>query len=209
MRATRQIWVSGAVGVCLLGIGLRRWAQIQPVGSWDSIAFSRTSPRLHLTPADLALQDARRWRLRAMMRVNAEREAIQEWDPRMEDTRVPYSAALEPWRLEQMAMDRGGHLRRARKAALRAATLARRHDEKHRASEHLARIEHELGHHEAELQQAQRLMELAPRDPISLTLMGRAAACNGRTDLAQRTEAALAALNAIRNRVRPPLTHYP
>jgi hypothetical protein len=144
-----------------------------------------------------------------MMAVNAERDAIQEWDPHMEDPRVPYSAALEPWRLEHMAIDRHGYLRRAQQAALRATTLARSREEKHRASEHLARIEHELGHHEAELKQAERLMEPAPRDPISLTLMGRAAMCNGRKDLARRTEAVLATLKAVRDRSRPPLDHYP
>ena len=78
-----------------------------------------------------------------------------------------------------MAADRGGHLRRARAAAQRAATLARTPDEAYRTARLRFLIEHEAGHHPQDLEQARLMMKLRPEDPESRTVLSCAAQCNG------------------------------
>jgi hypothetical protein len=79
-----------------------------------------------------------------------------------------------------MAADRSGYLSRAREAILRAATLAQRPDEAYQAAEWRALIEHEAGHHQAELEPVRELVEYAPRDPRTLAALRRARGCTGR-----------------------------
>jgi hypothetical protein len=119
------------------------------------------------------------------MEVNSEREVMEEWDPDAIDGPASRSAAIEGWRLQQMASDRGGHLLRAREAAQRAAALARTRTETYRAAEHLARIEHEAGRHAEELRQARKMTKLAPANPISPITLRRALTCTGQDLLPQ------------------------
>jgi hypothetical protein len=132
---------------------------------------------------------ARDYRRRGLLAVKQELETVDGWDPA-----GMARDADERWRQEQLAQDRSGDLHRARIAAEKAMTIARTPDETFRATELLARIECDLGRHEVEFQQSQRLIALQPQDPRSLLALRHAAYCTGRTRLARRTEAALRAL---------------
>jgi tetratricopeptide (TPR) repeat protein len=179
-RSAGRSRLLGALGLCLLSTPLLRLGLPQAPGrargEMPSSAYLLTSrtPRPGRSPADQALWEARGWRGRALLETNQQREALEAWDPEAME-----SVKAEVWRLQQMACDRSGHLRRARAAAQRGAALARTPLEAYRAAEYLARIEHEAGDHQAELRHAQRLIALAPRNPGSIILLRRAAICNG------------------------------
>jgi hypothetical protein len=124
--------------------------------------------------------------------VNREREALEAWDPE-----ALAGASQEPWRRQTMARDRTGNLRRALVHARAAATLARTAEESYRATQLLALLEHEAGHHEGELQQAQILMALAPRNPVSVAYLRRAMRCNGLEPWARWADDALHTLEDV------------
>jgi hypothetical protein len=125
------------------------------------------------------LRAASWYRMQAKIAVNREREALESWDPAAFGNGGHQSVDPEAWRLSQMALDRSGDLHRARALALRAAALARGPDEAYRAVELLVLVEHELGHHRQELQQARNLVALRPRSQRSLMILRRAAGCSG------------------------------
>jgi hypothetical protein len=78
-----------------------------------------------------------------------------------------------------MARDQHGHLDRARAAARRAVSRARTPKEAYEAALLLTRVECDAGCHDQGLEQAYRLMQLAPHDPLSLNAFRRASCCNG------------------------------
>src|SRR5438309_10365078 len=100
----------------------------------------------------------------------------------------------DSWRRLLMARDREGYLQRARVAALRGVAVARTPKETYQAPVVLAQIEHDAGHHAAELKQALRLMTLAPQNPDALEVLRRGARCNRRGALARPADTALAAV---------------
>lgn len=140
------------------------------------------------SPAEAALREAARYRTRAKIAVSEGREVLENWDPQG-------VAGVDPeqWRLQVLAADRHGDLRRALAAARRAASLARTTDEEYRAALLLVLLEHETGHHEAELEPARRLVALAPRKRTSLLVLRRVAQCNRLSSLEQHATAALKA----------------
>jgi hypothetical protein len=134
-------------------------------------------PRLGLV--DETLHEARIWRRRAMMAVNDQREAMEAWDPNAAGPPTVNGLTSESWRLQQMAWDRCGYLRKAQAAALRAEKLARSPSEQCRVADHLARIEHELGHHREEFRWARRMAALQPGSPAAMATMQRALTHSG------------------------------
>jgi hypothetical protein len=107
--------------------------------------------------------------VRATQAVNREREALEEWDP----AAVPPSES-EAWRLQLMARDRSGELRRAREAARQAATLARTPQDAYEAALLRARLEGDAGDLDIEWGQAERLIALQPHNPLSRIALRRA-----------------------------------
>jgi hypothetical protein len=106
--------------------------------------------------ADQALREAVVWEIRA-------RQTAHEGDEAPSGTgQEPLMGAGGATYRRRLADDAGGDLRRARRAALRAAQLARSPDEARRAAELLARLEGEA----------------APR---SRGVLRRAPRCSGRT----------------------------
>jgi hypothetical protein len=93
-----------------------------------------------------------------------------------------------------LAQDRRGYLARARAAARRAAALARTPEEAARSAGVRARLECYAGQHEAELQQARRLVALTPRKPIAWMAIRRAGQCMGQRTLVRQADANLAVL---------------
>src|SRR5438445_11936369 len=76
-----------------------------------------------------------------------------------------------------MAALPGGDLDCARAAARRASVLAQTPEEAGAAAELLALIEHETGHHAAELRYARSLVELQPRRSRAWMVLQRAERC--------------------------------
>jgi hypothetical protein len=177
--------IAGTVGLGLLGVLLAWWACPSHRLPSTAIPPPRIGPAPN-TPFGTTLREARRWRGRAVTAVQYEGLASDE-----AGTGVP----REPLRLQQMARDERGYLRRALVGARRAAALAHTTDEKYRAIALLACIEHEAGHHEAELQQAQQLVRLRPRNWHPLIILRRAAACNGLEPLERQADETIVALS--------------
>ena len=96
--------------------------------------------------------------------------------------------------LQQMSRHRHGEMRRAPAPARRTAVLARIPGKAYEAVVLLARIDCDAGDHKAELEQARRLMALAPRRRVSLTVLWRAASCNGLASVERQPDLALQTL---------------
>jgi hypothetical protein len=92
----------------------------------------------------------------------------------------PYQAAL---RLSQR-----GDLRQAEAAAQKAAALSRSQAERYKVAFFLAQVEHKLGNHRAEMEQARRMLVMQPRIPLSVTTVWRAARCNRLKALERRMQ---------------------
>jgi hypothetical protein len=95
-----------------------------------------------------------------------------------------------------MALDQGGFLSRAASAARQATALARTPAEAYAATETLALVECNRGHHAMELIAARRLMALDPGRERSLLWLRRAARCNGLASVEQKVNRELAARTA-------------
>jgi hypothetical protein len=111
-----------------------------------------------------------------------------------QEARDPIGAAAmdgEAWRRGLLAVDRGGLLRRALRAARQASALASNPEEASRAAELLVMLECDAGHHREELRQARRLVALQRRSLRSLTVLLRAARCNDLEPLARQIAAEL------------------
>jgi hypothetical protein len=173
------------LGLCLLGVPLLRLGF--PLGQrgahsaapGQGLAWVGTPVPQRRTGCDAVLWEARGWRRLAIQEVNRERERLDAWDPE-----AMAEIDQEAWRLQRMALDPSGHLRRSVVVARRAAALARTPAEQYRAAEHISRIAHEVGDHREELRQARRLMKLAPQNRISQLLLRRALRCGVRKPLA-------------------------
>jgi hypothetical protein len=116
--------------------------------------------------------------------VNRDREALEAWDPQ-----VGAEVGAEAWRLQQMSVDRGGGLRRARALARQAAAQSRTPQDAYDAAELLVLIEHESGHPAAELHYARTLVVLQPRQSRAWMVLRRAMRCY-RTDRSLALDAA-------------------
>jgi hypothetical protein len=121
------------------------------------------------TPSQVAWQTAQwQWML-AQQAVCRQIEALEEWDPEAMNGSAP-----EVCRRQLLARDASGGLRRAREAAIQAQTLAQTPREAYRATLLRLRLEREAGHHQAELQQARRLLQLAPESESAWWCLQRA-----------------------------------
>jgi hypothetical protein len=128
-----------------------------------------------LTNAQILLRRAARERFLARRATMAEIESVESWDPRAAATIDP-----EAMRLDTMARDKGGHLRRARDLAYEAETAARTGEEARAALLLQVIAEHELGRHDLELRRAAVLRDLAPNDYQIRAIYRRVQRCQER-----------------------------
>jgi hypothetical protein len=177
-KNTSWIYVSGTMTLCLLSASLQ-WHDHRSASSISSEAphlphlVTRWTPGMRGTAAEEALLDARHWRLKAMVVVNQERDAMESWDPHSTD-----GVNQEMFRRQLMAQDRGGYLHEAHRRAYRALALAQNPSDTYRILEALACIECECGHHPAELKLARRLVGMSTADPMARMVLHRAERCN-------------------------------
>jgi hypothetical protein len=184
---TAGAWIVGTLVLCLVQ-GYLLWRPAITVSrglapSYPGIALIRPAPPLlrpnvrprsghHGDPAAIALDEARWWRMQAMVLANADREAIEGWG-------LADSADPEVLRRQLMQRDRCGYLHRARTAALRAASLVHKNRQQaYRAAELLVCIECESGDHQTELQHARKLLALAPHNWTTQMVLNRAERCS-------------------------------
>jgi hypothetical protein len=168
MRSMQRRTLVGAgllFGLCLVALP---WRQPQSPVS----AQPHSTAPLPRSAAGVALWQARRYRTRAKLAWGELRGKVDAWDPQ-----ASAATDIESWRLQQLAADRDGNLREARRWALQAARLARTGDEAYRATELLVLLDHEQGHHEAEFQEAQKLLKLAPGSARARMSLRRAQLC--------------------------------
>ena len=184
---TRRTSIAGAMGLGLglaLMLPLARQAWMRPAAPMLAAPGEPFSLRARRGPSEAARRTGWWYRVRAQLAVNRGREALEAWDPRP-------LAAVDPevWRLQQLAADPTGDLRRARAQAERAAAWARTPDEQCEAALLRAQIEHDAGRRQVELRQAQALMAMAPRNPVSRACLRRARRSRCLRSLAQRATA--------------------
>lgn len=178
MRPRRGLRVSGALAVgCLVSL------------SGATAARRAAAPRL--APGTLVartgggslfqrqLSAAWRYRTEARLAVTKELMDLEAWDPAATDPLLPNSLDPEAWRLQRMARDEGGELRRAWMEAKGAARAARTALESYRAIRLLVFIEHEVGRHDEELQHGRLLVLLRAGEEEPRLLLKRAARCSG------------------------------
>jgi RNA polymerase sigma-70 factor, ECF subfamily len=199
MRATWPMQFVGLLGFCLLSVPLT-------VAVWTR---PQEPPRLPAAPP--APRRPYRSRTQEALRAGwwfwmlAHQAAHEELEALEQRAVAPLAAAdREQCRRQLLAMDRSGDLRQAAAKAERAVALAQTLAETYEATMLRAVAACELGHHRAELKQAQTLMKLAPRNPVSLMYLRRAALCNGLQVLAEQATTRLASgrklWGAARNR---------
>jgi hypothetical protein len=189
VRATWQRQVPAVLGLCLL--------ILPPV--W--LVSGRSTTLRPLYPVGLVIPTSKRsssaeargaaWQgwLRAQATMSRECEALEAWDPQV--SMAVGDAAL---RRQLLAADRSGDLCWAHMQAQTAAALARTPEETYQATVLLARIKCDAGEHEAEMEQARRLMALAPRRRASVMVLWRAARCNGLASVERQADLALQTL---------------
>lgn len=175
MRAQRQVQLTGVMGVCLLSVPVLRQAWNRP----PVVARSegRPPPRPRQDPAEETLWQARRWRARAVIAVNRERDMLEAWDPAGLE-----GINAEAWRVQWMAADPTGDCGHAMALAKQAALCARNSDEEYHAVELLVLLDAERGDHQAALQEAQRLVRLRPQSDCARMVfrLARERAAGGR-----------------------------
>jgi hypothetical protein len=160
------------VGIVLMVLGFlsltAAWLQAPPLRLPPAHPSAIFMPRHRpATPFEASLQSAREWRSRAMLEADREREAQAAWDPRSVSD-ADLKARRELW---DTASQRS--LRQARLSAQQALRLARSPEEKYEALLVMARLEHYLGHYQAELQIARQLMKQRPEDARSQDILKR------------------------------------
>ena len=164
-----RVCIVGMLGACLVGLPLlgpsiRRPAVMQPCP-----ALAR-SARLAYSPSMAARRAATQCWVRAQIRVNREREAVEAWDPRAAEQLNP-----EAWRLQLMECDEGGDLRRAQALARQAEVLARTPAECYAAALLQARLGHDAGDRQGEARAVRRLVALEPRSRETQVALRRTA----------------------------------
>jgi hypothetical protein len=145
------------------------------------------------TPSGEALREARGEWIRAQQAAARKLELSPESPPDGVSRH-----RTDELRQRLMALDPSGALHRARAAARRAASLARKPAERWRAIELLALLDCDAGDHAAELSCARQLTAMAPRQRASWELLKHAAVCNGNWRLIRQADAALSGLPAPR-----------
>jgi hypothetical protein len=145
------------------------------------VAAHATALSQPLTPFQTSFARAQQWYLRAQVITRQQLEALEEWDGA-----ALRGSAAEIYRRSLIARTRETGLAEA--AAREATGRAETNEESYRASRLLVYIECDLGHPQAELEQAKKLMALQPHNPEALLLLQRAAECNGQTGPARRAE---------------------
>lgn len=168
MWARRSLQIAGALGLGLLTVSWMRLAGIRPLS--PARAPSRSLPPPPHTPSEVARWVARHHWTRAQQAVNQERYTMEAWDP----DGIPVLES-ETWRLQLMARDRSGELRRALEAARRASALARTPQEAYAAALLRARLEDDAGNLDVELSQVRRLLALQPHNILSALTLSRLA----------------------------------
>jgi tetratricopeptide (TPR) repeat protein len=133
------------------------------------------------TPTEIALRKAWGYQVRAQNAVNQERYTLEDWDPQA-------SRGLDPevWRLQFLAHDSNGDLRRARDWARRAAALARTPAEAYAAADLQVLLDREVGDRQAEIEEARKLLSLAPESPAARMVLRRAESNRGLARQPQR-----------------------
>jgi hypothetical protein len=170
------MWQAGVAGVLGLGLMLmplswltstraRRPREVLVTGS--EVRFSSDSP------SGAARRAACRAWVEAEQAVNRQCEVLEAWDPQADTGAADFTL-----RQELLAQDRSGNLLRAQRDAKLAAALARSPCEAYQAALLLARVEHDMGDYRAELDQARRLMVLAPGSRVSSIVLEPAVKCN-------------------------------
>jgi hypothetical protein len=175
------------LGICLTFILLAFW----PERRGPEIVARTDSPVMIPSPPDsyeAAMREAKRcWGLaQTVIKPDLEILAAQ-------NSYAP-PGAEERWRRQLMSADRGGCLRKALLSVRRAEERANAPAERYEATVWYALIECDRGDHRTELQQAQQLVKLAPRNPTSWGTLHRAARCNGLSRLAWKAERVLQTL---------------
>jgi hypothetical protein len=183
-RGFNHVKVTGALILCMWCIHLL-WTV------WSRSPAEPTPPSASLTPpaspSEAALREAAHHWLQAQDAVEGERSRLREWDAETaESTFHPF------WKQEQFA--RTPAMEQALVAAARALILSQTREERCRALRWLAQIECALGRHKEELQRAQQLVALEPREKRSLVCLLRAAKCNHLRMLEQQASTALKTL---------------
>jgi hypothetical protein len=167
---TRQrMPIAGLLGLCALFALILRAAAPWPAPASSCLAGAPGSAPRPRTPAAVALRQAWRYRTRAKLAVNREREALEQWDPQAAAEQDP-----EAWRLQLLAANPNGDMGRAGDWARQAAALARTTDEASRAAELQVLLAHEAGDQQAALRQARRWVALAPGSPVARMVLKRA-----------------------------------
>src|ERR1051326_8929946 len=155
----KRIQIAGAATSCLLFVLALRYLQLRPPAPLPPVSTRLPTPSLRRSPSEQARRQALRWRSQAIRAMNEERQRLEAWDPASTE-----AVQRDDWRLTLLARDRSSNLCRASLLAHQAAALARTRDDGYRAAELIALIDHEAGHHRAELLQAQELMKMASRN---------------------------------------------
>jgi hypothetical protein len=125
------------------------------------------------TPFLAVFAQAQQWHLEAQKIAKRQLESLEAWDPDNIRGSMP-----EIYRRTFIA--RTQEIGRAAEAARDAAHLAQTAEERYRAARLLLHIEHDLGHHRKELEQAAKLVALQPRKPEARLLLERARVENDR-----------------------------
>jgi hypothetical protein len=185
-RTAERLQIAGAFGLGLLSLGLRATTASRPTAPLAPLSVCKVPLPPRCSPSERARRAGWHYRIRAMLAENLELDALEEWDPD-----VMEGPALELWRRQLMARDRGGDLRQARRTARQAAALARNPGEAYRAASLLANLACDAGAHQTELKQARKMMALQPHSQASLAALWHAAGCNGMEPLACRAMVAL------------------
>jgi len=121
---------------------------------WTPDRFAPPAPRTRFARV---IREAQWRQMQAWQAANAERCAVEAWDPAAAD-----SLDQAAWEKQLLAGDRSGKLQRARLLAGQAAALAGTPEERYRAALLLAMLACEAGDHPAELQETRVLARLAP-----------------------------------------------
>jgi len=177
------------MSLCLLAVPLLRLARIRtttPAPPCSTVVVVSAPER---SPSAEARQAAWQGWMRAQEAVSRECEGLEAWDPL-----AAGGVADATLRRQFLAADRSGNLGWAHMQAQMAAALARTPEETYEAAVVLARIECDAGDHKAELEQARRLMAVAPRRRTSLMVLWRAARCNGLVSVERHADLALQTL---------------
>jgi hypothetical protein len=171
--AVRQ-WIRAGIGLasllsCLLCLTLVLPRHLPARRRAGSPPLAPSPPQ---TPFQAAFAQAQRSYVDAQKIAKRQLESLEEWDP--DNIR-----GSMPEIYHRTFIARTQEIGRAAEAARDAAHQAQTTEERYRAARLLLHIEHDLGHHRKELEQAEKLVALQPLKPEARLLLERATAENG------------------------------